>query len=221
MFRMQVTSQANSFTRRSFVAAAAALAGLGFVSVGRAQDAQQPYRVVSPPQPSDTPGKIEVLEFFAYNCPHCFHMEPMVLDWVKTAPQDVVFKQIPVAWNASMKPMQQLYYTLKAMDRLDLSPKAFDAIHVQHVPLFTKDAMVDWAVKQGLDKDKFVAVFDSFAVQNDVKRADLLTQVYDVDGTPSYAVGGKYLTSPVLAGNSYEGSLQEVDKLIPMVRNGK
>lgn len=217
MLRMQIRSH----TRRYFFAAALAVLGLGFASAGQAQDASQPYKVVSPAQPSDTPGKIEVLEFFAYNCPHCFHMEPMVLNWVKTAPKDVVLKQIPVAWNASMKPMQQLYYTLKAMDRLDLSPKAFDAIHVEHVPLFTKDAMVDWAVKQGLDKAKFVAVFDSFAVQNDVKRADELTQIYNVDGTPSYAVGGKYLTSPVLAGNSYEGALQEVDKLIPMVRDGK
>ncbi len=213
--------QASSLTRRAFVAATIALAGLGFASTSRAQAAQQAYQVVSPAQPSDTPGKIEVLEFFAYNCPHCFHMEPMVLDWIKTEPKDVVFKQIPVAWNASMKPMQQLYYTLKAMNRLDLSPKVFDAIHVQHIPLFTKGPMVDWAVKQGLDKDKFVAVFDSFAVQNDVKRADELTQIYNVDGTPSYAVGGKYLTSPVLAGNSYEGALQEVDKLIPMARGSK
>ena len=218
MFRMQVSS----FTRRYFLAAAMALLGLGFASAGQAQSAsQQPYQVVSPAQPSDSPGKIEVLEFFAYNCPHCAAMEPMVLSWLKTAPQDVVFKQVPVAWNASMQPMQQLYYSLKALDRLDLSPKVFDAIHVQHVPLFTKDAMVDWAVKQGIDRDKFLAVFDSFSVQNDVKRANELAQAYNVDGTPSYTVGGKYLTSPVLAGNSYEGSLQEVDKLIPMVRGNQ
>ncbi|HEY0296664.1 MAG TPA: thiol:disulfide interchange protein DsbA/DsbL [Bordetella sp.] len=210
--------QVRSITRRHFTVAALALAGLCFTSAGQAQGTPQPYRDVSPAQPSDSPGKIEVLEFFAYTCPHCAAMEPMVAEWLKTAPQDVAFKQVPIAWNASMKPLQQLYYALQAVGRLDLSPKVFNAIHVEHQRIFTKDAIVDWAVKQGVDRDKFLAVFDSFAVQSQVQRADQLSQAYNVDGTPSYTVGGKYLTSPVLAGNTYEGALQEVDKLIPMAR---
>jgi thiol:disulfide interchange protein DsbA len=215
-------SKVPSLTRRNFVGAAAALAaaGLAVPAIGRAQAAEQPYKVVSPPQPSDTPGKIEVLEFFAYNCPHCAAMEPMVEQWLKTAPQDVVFKKVPVGWNAGMKPLQQLYYSLVALNRTDVSPKVFNAIHVEHQRIFTKDAIVDWVVKQGVEKDKFLAVFDSFSVQSQVQRADQLSQAYNVDGTPSFTVGGKYLTSPVLAGNTYEGALQEVDKLIPMARGG-
>lgn len=180
-----------------------------------------PYVQLNPPLPSDTPQKIEVLEFFAYSCPHCNAMEPMVLNWRKTAPADVVLKQVPVAFNAAMKPMQQLYYTLEDMGRSDLHPKVFDAIHVEHKKLYDKKAMSEWAASQGLDQAKFDSVFDSFSVQTQVQRATQLVEAYHIDGTPSFGVGGKYLTSPVLAGNSYEGSLAEVDKLIPMVRDAK
>ena len=108
--------QSNAFFTRYI--AAAALAALGFFSpASQAQGAQQPYQTISPAQPSDTPGKIEVLEFFAYTCPHCAAMQPMVEDWARKAPQDVVLKQVPIAFNASMKPLQQLYYTLAALGR--------------------------------------------------------------------------------------------------------
>ncbi|MBB1241798.1 thiol:disulfide interchange protein DsbA/DsbL, partial [Klebsiella pneumoniae] len=111
--------------------------------------------------PSDTPGKIEVLEFFAYTCPHCAAMEPMVEDWAKTKPEDVVLKQVPIAFNAGMKPLQQLYYTLLALDRPDLHAKVFTAIHGEHKRLIDKKAMGEWAASQGVDRAKFDSVFDS------------------------------------------------------------
>jgi thiol:disulfide interchange protein DsbA len=200
--------------------AACAVAATAFIApASQAQDSKG-YVNVNPVMPSDTPGKIEVLEFFAYSCPHCAHMQPMVEKWQKTMPSDVVFKQIPVAFNASMKPLQQFFYTLQALNRPDLSDKVFVAIHEENKRLFDKKAMTDWAVAQGVDRDKFTSIFDSFSVQTEVQRANQLTEAYHIDGTPSYGVGGKFLTSPVLAGNSYEGALAEVDKLIPMARGG-
>jgi thiol:disulfide interchange protein DsbA len=176
------------------------------------------YTTLNPPMPGDTPGKIEVIEFFAYTCPHCAAMEPMVEKWAKTAPPDVVLKQVPVAFNASMKPLQQLYYTLEALNRPDLHAKVFTAIHQENKRLFEKKAMGDWAATLGIDRAKFDAVFDSFSVQTQAERAGQLTKQANIDGTPSFLVGGKYLTSPVMAGNSYQGALDEVDKLIPMAR---
>jgi thiol:disulfide interchange protein DsbA len=205
-----------TFTR--LLAAVAVLSSLLFAPVSNAQSATKQYVDVNPPQASDSPGKIEILEFFAYTCPHCAAMEPMVEKWVTTAPKDVVLKQVPVAFNASMKPLQQLYYTLLAMNRMDLHPKVFNAIHVEHIRLFDEPAMVQWAQQQGVDPVKFKAVFDSFTVETEVQRANQLTEGYNVEGTPSYSVAGRFLTSPVLAGNSYEGALQEVDRLIPMAR---
>ncbi|HYG44024.1 MAG TPA: thiol:disulfide interchange protein DsbA/DsbL [Bordetella sp.] len=199
------------------VAAAALAVSTLFAPASQAQGAQ-PYTTINPPLPSDTPGKIEVLEFFAYTCPHCATMEPLVETWAKTAPSDVVLKQVPVAFNASMKPLQQLYYTLQTLNRPDLHAKVFTAMHVERKRLFDKKAMGDWAAEQGVDRAKFDSIFDSFSVQTQVQRADQLAQAYNIDGTPAFGVGGKFLTSPAMAGNSYEGALQQVDKLIPMAR---
>jgi thiol:disulfide interchange protein DsbA len=200
------------------ILAAAALTATAFFSPVSHAQGTQAYVAINPPLPSDTPGKVEVLEFFAYTCPHCAAMEPMVEDWAKTAPADVVLKQVPIAFNAGMKPLQQLYYTLLALDRPDLHAKVFTAIHGEHKRLIDKKAMGDWAAAQGVDRAKFDSVFDSFSVQTQVQRANQLAEAYRIDGTPSFAVGGKFMTSPVLAGNSYEGALKEVNQLIPMAR---
>ena len=198
--------------------AAAALAATTFFAPASHAQGGNGYVPISPALPSDTPGKIEVLEFFAYTCPHCAAIEPMVEDWAKTKPEDVVLKQVPIAFNAGMKPLQQLYYTLMALDRPDLHIKVFNAIHGERKRLFDKKAMGDWVASQGVDRAKFDAVFDSFSVQTQVQRANQLAEAYRIDGTPSFGVGGKFLTSPVLAGNSYEGAIKEIDKLIPMAR---
>jgi thiol:disulfide interchange protein DsbA len=206
----------STFTR---ALAALALAASTFLMPAAQAQSSQPYLELNPPMPSDTPGKIEVLEFFAYTCPHCAAMEPMLEEWEKKAPQDVQLKRVPIAFNASMQPLQQMFYALAAMNRMDLHPKVFLAIHNEKKRLFDKKALVQWAADQGVDKTQFESVFDSFSVQSQVQRANQLAQTYRVEGTPSLSVGGKYLTSPVMAGNSYAGAIQEVDKLIPMVRN--
>lgn len=207
-----------SFKLLRLLAAAALTATAAFFSPVSYAQSSQAYLPINPPLPSDTPGKIEVLEFFAYTCPHCAAMQPLVEDWVKTAPADVVFKQVPLAFNASMKPLQQLYYTLLALDRPDLHAKIFTAIHGEHKRLIDKKAMGDWIATQGVDRAKFDAVFDSFSVQTQAERANQLADTYRIDGTPSFAVGGKFMTSPVMAGNSYEGALKELNTLIPMAR---
>src|SRR3546814_4624875 len=89
-----------------------------------------PYTTLfrSPAQPTNTPGKIEVLEFFAYTCPHCSAIEPLVEKWEKTLPPSVVVHPVPVAFNASMVDLQKLFYSLVSLDRMDLHSQVFKAI---------------------------------------------------------------------------------------------
>lgn len=205
-----------TFTR--LLAAVAMFSCVMFAPLSHAQESSKAYTEINPPLPTDSPGKIEVLEFFAYTCPHCAAMEPLVEDWIKRAPKDVVLKQIPIAFNASMKPLQQLYFTLAAMNRMDLHAKVFNAIHVEKKRLFDKKSMVAWAQEQGVDAAKFESIFDSFTVATQVQRANQLSEAYRIEGTPTLAVGGRFTTSPVMAGNSYEGALKEVDRLLPLAR---
>ncbi|NLY28803.1 MAG: thiol:disulfide interchange protein DsbA/DsbL [Alcaligenaceae bacterium] len=177
------------------------------------------YSVVDPAQPSDTSGKVEVLEFFAYTCPHCKVMEPMVARWAKTLPDNVVVKPVPVAFNAGMADLQKLFYTLESMKRLDLHNKVFSTIHDERKRIFDKATITDWAAGQGLDRQAFENTFSSFGVDSKVRRANELTKAYNINGTPSLAVGGKYVTSPSMAGG-YEATITEAQRLLDKVLAG-
>jgi thiol:disulfide interchange protein DsbA len=175
------------------------------------------YKVLETPLPSDTVGKIEVLEFFSYSCSHCATMVPLVTRWKTTVPANVVFKPVPVAFDASMVPLQRLFFTVEVLGRPELHEKIFDAVlNGKIIP--DKSSMRQWLAGQGIDpvKVKFDEIYDSFAVNVEVARATQLFTAYKIEGTPSYAVGGRYITSPSMAGNSYQGALDEVDKLIQM-----
>jgi len=178
--------------------------------------AKAKYLEVSPPQPTE-PGKTEVIEFFSYECSHCAVLEPLLEKWIKKVPTDVVVKRVPVAFNASMKPLQQLFYSLEALDRLDLHGKIFNAIHEEKKRLFTKPEIVAWVAAQGVDRAKFESVYDSFGVVSKSRRADQLVGAYKVQGTPSMAVGGRFLTSPSEAGG-YQETIDVTDILIRQLR---
>ena len=49
------------------------------------------------------PGKVEVIEFFFYKCPHCFAFDPLLGDWLHRLPPDVTFRRIPVGQQAMLK----------------------------------------------------------------------------------------------------------------------
>lgn len=183
-----------------------------------AEAASEPYVAINPPQATADSGKIEVLEFFQYGCPHCRAMAPLVAKWQPNLGDDVMLIRIPVAFNPSMSSWQYLYYTLEAMNRLDLHPKVFATVQTERNPLATRDAVVEWAVKQGLDKVQFESVYDSFGVRTKVNRANQLIKTYNIESVPTIIVNGSYITSPALA-NGYSQSLDVASSLIERVRN--
>lgn len=159
------------------------------------------YRVLDKPQPTESAGKVEVTEFFWYACPHCFALEPSLEEWVKKQGDKIVFKRVPVVFRDSFIPQQKLYYSLEAMGLLPrLHQKVFNAIHMERQALNTDSTILDFVVKNGVDKAKFQDVYNSFAVQTKARRAAQLQADYKIDGVPTLAIGGKYLTSPSIVG---------------------
>lgn len=158
-----------------------------------------------------TPGKkVEVTEFFWYSCPHCHAFEPALENWVKKQGANIVFKQVPIAFNESFVPQQRLYYALEALGlTAQLNPKVFHAIHVERQPLDTEASITDFIAKQGVDKQKFVAMYNSFGVQAKVRTATQLQAAYQIDGVPTIAIGGRYITSPSIAGAGLGGKQTE------------
>jgi thiol:disulfide interchange protein DsbA len=210
---------------RSLLAGLALVAGFSAFLPATAQAQQQPregteYIRLQTPQATDSPGKIEVTEFFWYSCPHCNALEPSLEAWIKKLPADVVVRRVPVRFNAGMEAQQHLFYTLEALGKVDeLHARVFNAIHQENQQLTTEARITDWAVKQGLDKGQFTAAFNSFGVQSKVQRAAKLADAYKIDGVPTLAINGKFITSPSLAGSNV-GALQVADFLIGRERSG-
>jgi protein dithiol oxidoreductase (disulfide-forming) len=171
------------------------------------------YRLVQPPVPSASPGKVEVLEFFWYACPHCYRLTPFVAEWKKKLPAHVEFKKVHVAFRGDGH--QKIFYTLEALGReAELGIKVFEEIHVKKNPMSSLIEALAWAKAQGLDVAKFEATWNSFAVQTQQKRANALVNSYKIDGVPMFGIHGRFLTSPAMVGGSHSRALQVVDYLI-------
>jgi len=165
-------------------------------------------------------GKIEVIEFFWYSCPHCNAFEPRFAQWLKTAPKDVVVRRVPVRFRDDFEPQQRMFYTLEAMGKLEaLHVKLFTAIHGEKQKLDTFDALSAWAVKNGLDKAKFTEIFNSFGVATKARRATQLQEAFKVQGVPSLGIAGRFYTDGSLA-SSMESALAVTEYLIGQVRKG-
>ncbi len=219
-----------------FLKHALAALSISLVAVGAQAAPNNPqngvdYRTLDKSQQTDSGKKVEVTEFFWYSCPHCNALEPDLVAWVKKQGDNIVFKRVPVAFRDSMVPQQKLYYTLEALGKLDeLHSKVFNVIHVQKQRTDTDAEIADFAVKHGLDKQKFLDVYNSFSVQTKAKRAMQLMQAYQVDGVPLIAVDGRYLTSPSIVGSSlgnkpepvlHAATLQVMDWLVAKVKQSK
>ncbi|MFM1926283.1 MAG: Thiol:disulfide interchange protein DsbA precursor [Pseudomonadota bacterium] len=166
-------------------------------------------------------GKVEVIEFFWYSCPHCHAFEPAFGQWVKNAPKDVVVRRIPVSFRDDFAPQQRLFFTLEAMNLLDsLHVKVFNAVHVEKQPLNTDASILAWAQKQGVDKAKFEETYKSFGVASKLKRAVQLQNDFKVEGVPSLGIAGRYYTDGSLAGNM-DRALKVAESLIAQTRQGR
>ncbi len=177
-------------------------------------------RLDKPVTPDAPAGKVDVIEFFWYSCPHCNVFEPVLDAWAKAAPKDLSVRRMPVAFNASFVPQQKLYFTLEGMGKLEeLHAKVFRAIHVEKQKLAKDDEILAWVTKQGVDVAKFKEVYGSFSVSNQVRRASQLQDAYGVEGVPSMGVAGKYYTDGTMAG-SMQTVLQVVEQLVATARKG-
>lgn len=166
-------------------------------------------------------GKIEVLEFFWYSCPHCNAFEPSFAQWVKNAPKDVVVRRVPVAFRDDFAPQQRLFYTLEAMDLLEkMHGRVFTAIHGEKQMLNTDASVLTWAEKQGIDKAKFTEIYKSFSVATKIKRAVQLQNDFKIEGVPSLGVAGRYYIDGTLAGGM-ERALKVADALIAQSRQAR
>ena len=213
--------------RREFTAGTAcaiALASLGLpqfaLAQGKKPEDGTDYRKLDKVLPVDGPaGKIEVVEFFWYGCPHCNAFEPLLEAWVKKLPEFASFRRVPVQFREEpFGTHQRIYFALEAMGQLEAThDKLFALFFTDSVrPAGNKpEAMADWVAKAGVDRAKFLAAYQSFGVAGKVKRASQLADLYQVEGTPAVGIAGRFLVP-----GQAERTLPIVNALIAEARKG-
>ena len=218
----------SNFTRRRrIIVALCSSPSLVVPVLTRAQAPFEPregtnYTVLAIPQPAEGRSEIAVLDFFWYGCPHCFALLPELETWRKRLASDVLDRHVPVDFgDPRREPHTRIFCALQSLDRVEeMHVKVFGAIHTQGLRLLDRDEIADFMAGNGIARDKWLAAYDSFTVAGSVERMRLTTRAYGVDGVPTIAVDGRFLTSPAMAqGQPNGGVLVVVDYLLERVRH--
>jgi len=172
------------------------------------------YQAIVPPQPTESTGKVEVVELFWYGCPHCYQLEPDLEAWLARKPDNVEFRRVPAVLNRHWALHARAYYAAEVLGAVErIHVPLFKAIHEQRRRLNSVDALAAFFVEQGVAEDQFRKAMASFAVELKVKRAQRVSRAYGIEGVPSIVVNGRYRTNATLA-NGQRGMFQVIDYLV-------
>ncbi|WP_130536299.1 thiol:disulfide interchange protein DsbA/DsbL [Thiomicrorhabdus indica] len=203
--------------RRLFLSTLAATSLVGTSNLAQAAEFELidgvQYKTLK--KPVDTEGKKTVIEVFGYTCPHCYHLEPSIHEWLKTKPENVQFERMPVVFNhPNWIYMARVFFTAKRLGVLEKSHSDFfHAIHRDKTDVFTPEALAKFFTRFGVEEKDFLDMFKSFVVDGDIKKAAKLTRQYEVEGVPAIIINGKYLTDVPMAKGKKE-MWTVVDELI-------
>ena len=224
---MKRPTQSTNHSRRGFLASAVSLAGLAAIpGAASAQENFSPvagrdYILINPPQPMRVgAGKIEILEFFNYSCPHCFSFQGPFARWRDRAAAEAEVVRQPVIFTRTRGLFVRLYYALQALGRAEeMRDKIYNAIHREHRLLNSEGRILDFLAENGIENA--AAVFNSFAVNIKVKRSESskLVTKYGVNSTPQVVVAGKYRLNLELSRN-YDRLFETIDALVEREKRG-
>ena len=210
------------FFMRSGLAALVALASLAGPVAAQEIRARQnlEYRLIEAQKP-ETGNSIEVIDFFWYGCPYCNELQPALEDWIKRKPGDVALRRIPAILRDTWAPHARIYYTLELLGEVErLHLKVYHSYHVEELHMSRPEVMEQWAVKNGIERKRWLDAYHSPEVDARVARAQRLTKAYSVEGTPSLVVDGRYITSGSMT-PTVRGMVPVVEDLVRLARQNR
>ena len=172
------------------------------------------YIEITPPQPTQAENQIEVLEIFWYGCPHCYDFEPFINDWLKTKPDNVMFRRMPGIFQKSWIPHAKAYYTAEKLGVLNSIHNAmFKAIHQKKKKLSNDSSIKKFFINNNVSKSDFKKTYESDEINTKIKQAYIMGQRYKITGVPAVIVNGKYMVSGTTAGG-FENMIKVINLLI-------
>jgi len=198
------------------------VAAVACVALGAAAQELQPgkdYAVVTPPQKTDDPSKVVVIEFFSYGCPHCNAFNPSLTLWQNRLPKDVRLEREAVIFGRQpWAKLAQIYYALQEIGKAEqLTPAVYGALHVERVNWQTDNDIIDWMAAHGVNREQFASALNSFSMRTYVTRGEQLAMAYKVQSVPTLIVDGKYAL-PIADNGNFPAQLAIVDRLIDKAR---
>jgi len=209
------------FGRRPFLALCACLL------LPRAAAAQEirarqniDYRLI-PRQPVETGDRIEVIDFFWYGCPYCNELQPALEEWIGNKPADVAVRRIPAILKDNWAPHARIYYALELLGEVErLHQTVYHGYHVDLLHMSKPDVMEQWAVRNGIDRKRWIDAYFSPEADARVEYAHQATKRYQVQGTPSVVVDGRYLTSSSMT-PTVRGVVRVLEDLVLLARQNR
>lgn len=177
------------------------------------------YLQLSKAQNVDSKDKIEIIEFFAYFCGHCYKLDAPLSAWAQKNSQYVQLKRIHSSLG-DFAAHQRLFYSLDALGRVDdLHPKVFQAYHQERKRLRSDAEVMDFVKSLGLDPAKFAQVYQSFAVNLKLQRSAQTQVAYNATNeVPLLAIDGRFMTSVAIVGNATNPSASEETQIEEMLK---
>ncbi len=178
------------------------------------------YFLVTPPQPTSAPaGKVEVVEVFSYGCPACNKFYPIIDKLRAALPKNVAWRYLPASWHVEedWKVFQRAFFAADSLGIVEQThAKIFDAVWksgelatMDQTTGRLKSPMPSLAdVAQYYEKiaklkpGSFLGAAHSFSVDARMREADDQIRAWQVDGTPTLVVNGKYRLTSSSAGGT-------------------
>ncbi len=171
------------------------------------------YQILPVQQDAEAGKKVEVIEFFGYFCDHCYALDLPITNWARQHKNKVLFRRVHVRFGEGMAMQQRMFYTLAAMGELtnSMHHKIFQAMQEQHYPFRTDVQIFRWMEENGINRQKFVEMFNSFYVESLCQQSIGFLDTYKIDGVPMVVIDGRFVTSPAIIseGNKVDMSEQE------------
>jgi thiol:disulfide interchange protein DsbA len=146
---------------------------------------------------TSSPAPVEVVEYFWYGCPHCYHLEPGLRKLLRAHAGDVMFRRVPVDVSFLMRAHQRMFYALTQLGReQDLTPLVQRAIVVDHTLLLTESGQADFFRGHGIAEADYRRAYESAAVTTACADADRRARADNVAHVPMLVIAGRYVASP-------------------------
>ncbi|WP_131782114.1 thiol:disulfide interchange protein DsbA/DsbL [Legionella gresilensis] len=160
------------------------------------------YEVIKSAVPTKNT-KVTVTEFFSFGCPWCYRIESNVEQWVRQQNDNIQFIRVPVVFNKDWSYYAKAYYTAELLNLSDkLNPLLFKAIQVDKASLNNNQAMINFFIKQGVDKETVESAFmHSPTVDMKINKGNAKMTAYHINVVPSFVVNGQYKTDLQMAQN--------------------